>query len=207
MAITDLASLKAAVSDWMVGHLFTPENLTLFVANAEADLSRNLQAKQMERTTVATLEGASISLPADCIEPLHVTLLTNPRRPLQSITVDRADIEAERLRGSLPRFYDVVGNVLSVVPAPSGSMQVQLVYRQRIPALTDAAPSNWLLTLAPDLYLYATLAVAAGWAKASDEAAQYRQEALRIGAELGLLAKRASFGRGPMIARTSVRFG
>ena len=32
-----------------------------------------------------------------------------------------------------------------------------MLYRARIPALTDADPSNWLLTYSPDVILYAAL--------------------------------------------------
>jgi hypothetical protein len=32
-----------------------------------------------------------------------------------------------------------------------------MLYIRRIPPLTAAAPTNWLLTLAPDLYLYGCL--------------------------------------------------
>ena len=42
---------------------------------------------------------------------------------------------------------------------------LESLYWQKIPALTDLAPTNWLLTKYPDLYLYASLANAEPWLK------------------------------------------
>lgn len=46
-----------------------------------------------------------------------------------------------------------------------GEQNIDLLYWQRIPALTDQSPTNFLLTKQPDLYLYASLAQAESWLK------------------------------------------
>ncbi len=44
-----------------------------------------------------------------------------------------------------------------ILTGPAYAGQISLVYRQGIPPLSDAQPTNWLLDKAPDLYLYAAL--------------------------------------------------
>ena len=42
-------------------------------------------------------------------------------------------------------------------PIPDDTYSIELSYCQRIPALSDTNPTNWLLNLYPDAYLYAAL--------------------------------------------------
>ena len=49
--------------------------------------------------------------------------------------------------------YTVVGSTIKVRPIMDGDLTV--TYYGKIPALTPANPTNWLLEKAPDVYLYA----------------------------------------------------
>ena len=51
----------------------------------------------------------------------------------------------------------MIGTEIQVYPPPDGTYTAELVYYAEIPALTDSNTTNWLLTLAPDIYLYGTL--------------------------------------------------
>ena len=48
-------------------------------------------------------------------------------------------------------------NQFEFFPSPDGSYGVELLYYQRVPALSDSNTTNWLLTEAPDVYLYGSL--------------------------------------------------
>jgi hypothetical protein len=62
-------------------------------------------------------------------------------------------------------FYTMVGQQFQVLPSPDGSYEGELLYYAKIPSLSDGAPTNWLLTEAPDVYLYATLVQSAPYLK------------------------------------------
>jgi len=57
----------------------------------------------------------------------------------------------------IPRYYRHSENQFEFCPSPDGSYGVELLYYQRIPALSDSNTTNWLLTEAPDAYLYGAL--------------------------------------------------
>jgi hypothetical protein len=59
--------------------------------------------------------------------------------------------------GGRPTHYAHIGEQLEVFPTPNGSYSVELLYYQKIPALSDANTTNWLLTDYPDVYLYGAL--------------------------------------------------
>jgi hypothetical protein len=60
-----------------------------------------------------------------------------------------------------PKFYAHVGETFELYPTPDQTYNIELVYYQSIPALSDSNTSNWLLTIAPDAYLYGALMQAA----------------------------------------------
>jgi hypothetical protein len=64
-----------------------------------------------------------------------------------------------------PQAYAISGSSLLIAPAPDSAYAIRLTYKQAIPALSDANPTNWLLTRHPDLYVAASLAMAEfrGW--------------------------------------------
>jgi hypothetical protein len=51
--------------------------------------------------------------------------------------------------------------VLELYPIPDAQGAVFLNYTRKVPALSDSATTNWLLTDAPDVYLYGSLLHAA----------------------------------------------
>jgi hypothetical protein len=64
-----------------------------------------------------------------------------------------------------PFAWSIMGSNLEVVSAPSGSFACPLAYYARLPALSNANTTNWLLTKHPDAYLYGTLLQTAPYLK------------------------------------------
>jgi hypothetical protein len=71
---------------------------------------------------------------------------------------------------------------LQHVPAPDSTYTGELTYYAKIPALSDAATTNWLLGVAPDVYLYGSLM----------EAAPYLDDDARVQTWGGLLEQAMS---------------
>ena len=60
-----------------------------------------------------------------------------------------------------PRFYAHVGETFELYPTPDQTYNIELLYYQKIPALSGSQTSNWILDMAPDAYLYGALLQAA----------------------------------------------
>jgi len=52
-----------------------------------------------------------------------------------------------------------LGNSMELLPSPSAEdvVDIEILYYANVSPLTDASPTNWLLTEHPDLYLYGAL--------------------------------------------------
>ena len=80
----------------------------------------------------------------------------------------------------------MIGKQFQLIPAQSGSVTGELTYYAKIPALSDANTSNWLLDVAPDIYLYGALMEAAPYLDDQEKLATWgglleqSMEALRI---------------------------
>jgi hypothetical protein len=153
MALTNYTDLVAAINGWLNRSDMTAIAPDL-IALAEAEFNRRLRTIEMEGRATATLAGEAIALPADFMG-------------LRSISVDNTffeQISAQELfdiptSARLPRFVAVTDGQFFFRPAPA-SGTVKIDYYQKIPALTVANPTNWLMTKHPDLYLFAALAQA-----------------------------------------------
>lgn len=157
MPLDTYAELKTAIADWL-----NADNLTSvipqFVALAEAQIGRKLRHyKQMKRQTAA-LDDKYLSVPSDWVETIRLHLQTTPPVNLQLVPADEVLAEYTAAK---PQRYAHVGEFFQVSPQPDQSYTAELFYFRTIPPLTDTAQSNWLLTEAPDVYLYGALTQAA----------------------------------------------
>jgi hypothetical protein len=140
-------------------------NPTECIALAERRLSRLLNVPDMEALTTLDASSDTIELPADLREVRACMLNSTPRIVLEQASPAAIRVLYASTRLGLPRTYAVNGSSLLIAPTPDASYTIQLRYKQAIPALSDARPTNWLLTKHPDLYVAASLAMAEfrGW--------------------------------------------
>lgn len=124
-----------------------------FVALAEASLFRELASlKPTQTQATGTTSGGLISLPADLssIDKLTVsyagTEMELPFRNDPSIYVAGGDV---------PDGYLIEGDSIRLLPAAGTGYGYTLYYTPKLVPLSDSVATNWLLTNAPDLYMYA----------------------------------------------------
>lgn len=174
----NLRELKAAVASYAVR---TEEELplALLITLAESKFTASVKHRLAERQQdIAVTKGArSFPLPADFQAARSIKIAG---RPLVLASIDVLDGSP----GCTDR-YAIVGNAVHLHSAPAEAVTIALTYYARVPALTEAAPTNWLLTAFPDVYLYAALVEFAIWSQDAD--AQARYPAL-LGVALGNLA-------------------
>jgi hypothetical protein len=114
-------------------------------------------------TTVNPFGG---TVPTDLLQ-LHriaVTLGTGIKRTLQFRSLEQ--IAAQSVVPGEPAFYSIQNQ--TVVYGPTFDYPVELIYYAKFVTPSADADTNWLLTNAAGVYLYATLIEVAQWSKDMD---------------------------------------
>ena len=84
---------------------------------------------------------------------------------------------------------------MELAPTPNEDYTVQIVYRANIPALASNS-TNWLLTLAPDLYLYGALLMAEPYLQNDERIPLWAGAVQKTIADMNLESDRARAPRG-----------
>lgn len=162
MAITTYAELKSSIANWL-----NRDDLTSvipdFISLTEAGINRDLRHYKMINRVDATLDSRYVQMPADWLETVRFGITSGTTYRLELISRD--DMLEYRQNTSdiagIPKFYANIGDTIEVFPTPAAEYQMQLQYYAKTPALSDSNTTNWLLTDAPDIYLYGSLIQAA----------------------------------------------
>ena len=161
MAISTYAELKTSVADFLNRDDLTSVVPT-FISLAEAQIQRDVRHYKMEARASGQISGGDqfMQTPADWVETVRLHLTASGTSPvtLKSMAAI-ADFRAKQENSSTkaPQFYSFVDGQFELYPTPSEDTDFELVYIQKIPALSDSQTTNWLLTDAPDVYLYGAL--------------------------------------------------
>lgn len=193
MAVTNYSELKTAfgASGWFLGRDMTTQ-VDEIIDLAEAYLNTKLRCRQMETTTDLTPASNVCTLPTDYLEYKRVVEKASIRRRLDYITEDAADRLYPTRSSGLACHFMIVGSSLTALPLSAND--IELTYYQKVPALSDSATTNWLLTAHPGLYVAACKMYAAEYVE-EDEIVQ--KEALLVGQyieNIHALDNRAKFG-------------
>jgi hypothetical protein len=170
MAIGTYAQLQSAVADWAARADLSPR-MADYITMAEARFNRELRVRQMETEATVTMSEGTGTLPTDFLAMKRVTYQGSPVTELYYQTPAYLQDAYPDTTASDPVVYTLEG--LSIKVRPITSTSIKMLYWQKIPALSDAATTNWLLTAHPDLYLAATLAEVAQWEPDMNDAGRY----------------------------------
>jgi hypothetical protein len=210
--IVDYTSLQTAVIEYLARDQDAAliARIPSFIQLAEAKFNRQLFVRQMEKRATAVVNLASserefISLPSDFQSMRRARLSSVTGKPCLEF---KSGMQIDEYRFGIsnvparPRYFTVFGSEIELVPTPDAAYTVEMVYRQSIPALASN-DTNWLLTLAPDLYLYGALLETAPYIK---EDARIQTWGLGLNSalsELNNLGLTSTFNAGPMTVRVS----
>jgi hypothetical protein len=210
--IIDTTSLQSAVTEYLA----RDQDATLiariptFIQLAEAKFNRQLFVRQMERRSTALVNLASsepefISLPSDFQSMRRVRLSSVTGKPclefksgtqMDEYRFATSDVLAQ------PRYFTVFGDEIELAPTPDAAYTIEMVYRQSIPPLASNG-TNWLLTLAPDLYLYGALLESAPYIKEDERIRTWGLGFTTALGDLNNLGLTSTFNAGPMTVRVS----
>lgn len=157
--ITNYATLQSAIADYLNRQDLTSQ-IPLFIQFCEADLNTRLRCREQIVRAEAISDNEFVQLPGDWLEAINLEIVDGVS-PLRFVTLDEADIIKKAQRYQNVAAYSLMNGAIELVPGPSDNVEIEMVYYGKIPALSNAAPTNWLLAKAPDVYLYGALTHAA----------------------------------------------
>jgi hypothetical protein len=158
MAISTYSELNTAVANWLDRDDLT-DRIPEFIALCEARFNRLLRIRAMENKQTASTVAAqrNLALPTGFIQMRNLQINTSPIVPMQYVTPEIYD----RLYGSTgsgtPQMYTIIADEIQLGPIPGSVQTIEMLFYKKFDALTSVAATNWMITNAPDIYLYGCL--------------------------------------------------
>ncbi len=155
MAISNYSELKTAIASWLKRSDLT-DNIPDFIAMAESRLNRMLSLRTAEIDVALTVTPGSrfAALPTDFVDAIALWIDDGSGKDQLALTLPQTIYQGPD--NSRPTQWCIDGaNVRFDYPLDQ-AYATTLRYTQSF-ELSDTAPTNWLLTNHPDLYLYASL--------------------------------------------------
>ena len=175
MSIASYDDLVAQVAGFLNRSSITSEVPT-FIRLAEAQMNREIKHWKGEKRSEGQIDTRYSTLPADWRSPIRLSVITaNGPREIEPIS-QREMLDLRTSTNDLvgvPQYYAISSGSLELYPTPSQPVNVMMIYRADIPALSPDNQSNWLLQEAPDAYLYGTLMQTAPWLREDERMAMW----------------------------------
>lgn len=156
MSISNYAELQTAIGNYLHRSGLASQ-IPDFITLAEAKLNRQLRLRAMEQVATGAV-AATVAVPSRFAEVISMRITNSG---------DTAQISyspSSRITGddAATAHYSIIGDNFYFDPVDTGATY-SLHYYQKFAALS--AGVNWLITNAPDIYLYASLMESAPYIK------------------------------------------
>lgn len=160
MALANYSDLKTSVAAWIERDDLTnviPDFITAAeqMVNYGGEDFPALRCTDMQGSATIALTNGAGAAPADFLAATAVSTSGVGGASLELVAEDWAKNAYPNPSSGYAAFYTIVGSTITTYPYHTGSLN--LTYYKMVPALSDAAPTNWLLTKAPMIYLYGAL--------------------------------------------------
>ena len=166
MALANYTDLQASVADFLNRSDLTTV-IPDFITMTESDFNRSLRVREMSVRTQAPIDSQYVKLPDDFLGMRNIDLLTDPVTPMTYKNLQNLDVHRASDATGKPIYYSIMQNNIEFSPVPDGDYTIEIVYYQKVPALSVFS-TNWLLTDHPDAYLYGTLMHSAPYLQADE---------------------------------------
>lgn len=159
MALTNYTNLQTTIADTLNRDDLTSV-IPTFVSLCEAQVNRDLRHWRMEvRTSGQQSAGdAYMQVPVDWVETLRFNVVGNGTSPINLIDsttmAERRAVNNDQY--GTPSAYTLEAGQFHLYPTPIADVDLELLYYAQVPDLASNA-TNWLLSTAPDVYLYGSL--------------------------------------------------
>ena len=163
MAISTYAELQTATTNWLDrSDADMTARVPEFIDLAESSFNRTIRNHRMiTKNDSYSLDGRYVDLPTDTLEVIRIVVSGSPVVTLEYMTPEEIAEGRYTLSSTgKPGYYTVIGgstNQIELLRSPDDTYTASIVYYTKIPALSDSATTNWLLTNNPDIYLFGAL--------------------------------------------------
>jgi hypothetical protein len=172
VALANYDELIDALSDWL-SNAPVARNIPQFIRLAEAKLEREIRCRYNQAFISGVFNAATEPLPADFVDISSLSLIS-PRRGLVYYPHEAFFAMTAQDEGGSPKYVTFLGSNLHLAPVPTGSYDYTLAYYTTIPSLQTSS-TNWLIDVAPDVYLYASLSEAEPFLKNDARLAMWKE--------------------------------
>ncbi len=164
MALANYGNLKDEVGAWLGRTDLVSTKVPDFITMATARLNRMLRCREMlsAETSVTADSNGRITIPADFVQLDYLRGTSQGDKPLANNSIFGGfDKYPPGYQSSKPYAFSITGATIQLFP-PVANAALVMRYYQAIPAFTNDASTNWVLTKHPDLYLYAAILAGRG---------------------------------------------
>lgn len=198
--------LKAFIADFLARDDLTTQ-IPTFVSLAEQRMSRELQIALLEATAqIAVSANASTAdLPTDLRSIREVAMIDadNDRTVLEYVTPSQWNTRDQDATQTKTEFYTVVANQIKLMATPSAAITLEITYNGGVAALSDAAPTNTMLTRHGDAYLHGSLKQAFDFLQDEQRSIYHDAQFTRCLAEIDRDSDKQRFGNDLQVRRST----
>ena len=160
MALTTYTELKASIADFL-----NRDDLTTvipdFITLAESQINRDVRHWKMEARSSGQQSAADeyMQIPSDWVETIRLHLTGTGTSVVNLISRDAMADKRQKNEDTsgTPMYYTHADSQFQLYPTPSADTDFELLYFQKLDALSGSNADNWLLLDSPDVYLYGAL--------------------------------------------------
>lgn len=175
LALANYSDLQTTALDFMERSGVTADIAAApaWIQLAEARLNREIGAVETSSALTGTLDSRIIDLTSlSLVQPIAL-FLAETNLDEREVLLQANGTFPRGVTSGRPAQAAINGTNLEFDRPLDSAYPFRMVFRQRF-ALSDSAPTNWLLTNHPDVYLAATMMWGAGYRQEWDNGAAYK---------------------------------
>ncbi len=197
MTLATYAELTTAIGTWEE-RTFAATETDQFITLTEAKANRKLRQDFRRRTsaTINTDSSGVGTLPTGFVGMTSLVRDVLGSTPLKQVSWDALVLRNPYEIGDDAGVYAINGTSLMVAPVTDDDFIAK--FSSALTGLSDANTTNWLLTLAPDFYLFGCQAAASAYMKDYPAASMLQAQADDILDELVSQGNVAEYGNAEM---------
>lgn len=172
--ITDYTSLQSSVGDFLMRADLTAV-IPTFIQLCEAQMNRKLRCRQQITKVSVSVATEFVTAPTDIAQTVYFKYTDYPSNRLvycepQNMPLAIATVNVRPRAWTLEKSPEN----FRFAPIPDQSYAAEYLYFAKLPPLASN-PTNWLLALAPDAYLYGALLQSAPYLRDDERIAVWGQ--------------------------------
>lgn len=206
MALGTYVELQNTLADFLNRTDLT-DAIKVFIALGEADIRTDLRSRGVILKSDLSINDGDVALPTNVkavrslydsygeirlVAPEQIAFLRQ-RFPTGGVRADYAAIV-----GTDPTNIHALS--LLAAPIPQAAVTATIIYEPELTPLDDGNAANWLLTMHPNVYLYASLKHSAPYLRDDERLPLWDKLYADAIAKLTRLRDDLEFGAGPLVA-------